>query len=140
MLRANNLSDVASVSASRNNLGLAAVAASGSYSDLTGLPKPRAQRLVTASPIVVNVATDEVINCNIATGTPSCTLPAAASRAGRVLTFKDVGAQFGAHNLTILPNGTERIDGAPSLALSVNRQVVHLMPFNDGVSTGWAIV
>ena len=38
LLTANNLSDVVSVSAARTNLGLATVASTGGYSDLTGLP------------------------------------------------------------------------------------------------------
>ena len=38
LLQANNLSDLASTSAARTNLGLATVASTGVYSDLTGLP------------------------------------------------------------------------------------------------------
>ena len=38
LLQANNLSDLASASAARTNLGLATVASTGGYSDLTGLP------------------------------------------------------------------------------------------------------
>lgn len=38
MLQANNLSDVLDVVAARTNLGLATVAATGAYSDLTGIP------------------------------------------------------------------------------------------------------
>lgn len=97
----------------------------------------RAQRSVTASPIVI-AGTDQILNCNINVAA-ACALPAAATRAGMPLTFKDVGAQFGAHNLTITPNGAETIDGAASLVLSVNRQGVTLVPFNDGVNSGWAI-
>lgn len=139
MLRANNLSDLTNISTARNNLGLAAVAASGNYSDLSGQAKPRAQRLVTASPIVI-ASTDEVINCDISTGTPSCNLPASAGRSGRLLTLKDVGGHFGANILTVVPNGAEKIDGLSALTLNTNRQVIHLMPLNDGTNSGWAIV
>ena len=38
LVATNNLSDVSSVSSSRTNLGLATVASTGGYSDLTGLP------------------------------------------------------------------------------------------------------
>src|SRR4051812_24990431 len=53
----------------------------------------RKQRSVTSSPITI--ATDDaIINCNISSGTPTCTLPDSATRAGRPLTFIDVGNHF----------------------------------------------
>ncbi len=98
----------------------------------------RNQRLVTASPIVV-ASTDQIINVNIAAGGPTCALPVASTRAGVPLTFKDVGGNFAAHNLTITPAGGDTIDGAASLVLNVNRQGVTLVPANDGTSSGWFI-
>ena len=138
MLRSNNLSDVLDVPTSRNNLGLAAVAASGSYNDLSNKPVIiPVQRSVTASPITV-ASTDEVINCNIASGSPTCSLPAPGGRAGKVLVFKDTGGQFGTHNLTLTPSsGT--IDGLSSVVLRTNYQYIRLRPYNDGVNTGWSI-
>lgn len=97
----------------------------------------RAQRSVTATPIII-VGSDQIINCNINVAA-ACSLPPAAARGGTPLTFKDVGAQFTANNLTITPNGSDTIDGAASLVLRNNRQGVTLVPFNDGVNTGWAI-
>lgn len=102
-----------------------------------GIGGARLQRSVTATPIVIS-SNDQILNCNINVAA-ACALPAAASRNGVPLTFKDVGAQFGAHNLTITPNGAETIDGAATLVLNVNRQGVTLVPFNDGVNSGWAI-
>lgn len=98
----------------------------------------RAQRSVTASPIVVG-PTDSILNININAGAPTCALPQALTRAGAPVTFKDVGAQFAAHNLTITPFAGDNIDGGASLVLNINRQGVTLVPFNDGVNTGWAI-
>jgi|GEM_PF-3360365 len=102
----------------------------------------RAQRSVTASPILVG-ANDQILNVNISAGSPTCTLPAASIRNGVPLTFKDVGGNFAAHPLTITPFGTDLIDGqttpSTSITLSTNRQGVTLVPFNDGVNTGWAI-
>jgi hypothetical protein len=97
----------------------------------------RTQRSVTATPIVIGPS-DQILNCNINVAA-ACALPPSASRNGVPLTFKDVGAQFAAHNLTITPNGAETIDGAANLVLSTNRAGVTLVPFNDGVNTGWAI-
>jgi len=98
----------------------------------------RTQRSVIASPIVV-AANDQILNVNINSGPATCALPAAATRAGVPLTFKDVGAQFGANNLTITPNGVETIDGGANLVLKTNHQGVTLVQFNDGVNTGWSI-
>jgi hypothetical protein len=98
----------------------------------------RTQRLVTASPIVVGAA-DMIINVNISSGSPTCTLPTAASRAGVALTFQDVGGNFAAHNLTITPSGGDTIDGQASLVLSTNRMNINLVPANDGTTVGWFI-
>jgi hypothetical protein len=139
MLAANNLSDLTNKPTARNNLGLATVAATGAYADLSGKPVPPTQRSVTASPISVT-ATDEVINCNITSGTASCNLPSAATRAGRPIIIKDVGGQFSAHSLTINCAGAEKIDGLASVTLNTNYQFLRLYPMNDGSNTGWAII
>lgn len=98
----------------------------------------RTQRSVTTSPILIS-ANDQIINVNISSGAPTCSLPSAASRSGNPLTFKDVGSNFAAHNLVITPLGGDAIDGAVNLILNVNRAAVTLVPFNDGTNTGWAI-
>jgi hypothetical protein len=139
MLAANNLSDLTNKPQARTNLQLATVANTGAYADLSGKPLPPTQRSVTASPITVT-ANDEVINCNIASGTASCNLPSAATRAGRPLVIKDVGGQFAAHALTINCAGAEKADGLASITLNTNYQFLRLVPANDGVNTGWSIV
>lgn len=96
------------------------------------------QRLVTSSPIVVQ-STDMIINVNISSGSPSCTLPTAASRAGIPLVFVDVGGNFGAHALTITPAGGDTIDGQSSLTLGTSHQSIRLVPANDGTTTGWTV-
>lgn len=96
------------------------------------------QRSVTTSPITVGI-TDIILNVNISSGTPTCTLPQASTREGVPVTFKDVGGNFNAHGLVITSFAGDTIDGASSLVLSTNRQSVTLVPFNDGVNTGWAI-
>jgi hypothetical protein len=97
----------------------------------------RAQRAVTASPITIS-PTDQILNCNIAAGAPTCALPQASTRVGVPLTFKDLG-QAAAHNITITPFAGDTIDGAGSFVLNLNRQGVTLVPFNDGTNTGWTI-
>lgn len=95
------------------------------------------QRLVTTSPITV-VSSDNIINCNIPTGTPACTLPSYISRLGLPVTFKDMG-QASAHPITITPFAGDTIDGGGAIVLNNDRQSVTLVPYNDGTSTGWAI-
>jgi hypothetical protein len=95
----------------------------------------RAQRVTTASPIVVG-ASDQIINCNIPTAA-TCTLPSSASRAGFPVTFKDLG-QAAAHNIVISAAGSEKIDGLASVTMGMNYQAITLVPFNDGTNTGWA--
>lgn len=98
----------------------------------------RTQRSITVSPVVI-ISTDSILNININTGTPTCSLPAASTRSGVPLTFKDVAGHFGAHPLTITPNGGDTIDGASSLVLQNNFQSTTLVPFTDGINTGWFI-
>lgn len=97
----------------------------------------RTQRAVVATPIVVS-GTDQILNCNI-NADSTCALPAAATRNGVPLTFKDLGHAT-AHNITITPNGTETIDGVNAAVKIVNDfGEITLVPFNDGVNTGWYI-
>lgn len=95
------------------------------------------QRSVTASPIVV-ASGDQIINCNIASGSPTCALPLASTRSGLPLIFKDVGGQFSANNLTLTPTSPDTIDGMTTFVLRDNYSGVTLVPLNDGVNSGWS--
>jgi hypothetical protein len=106
------------------------------FTELYGRGGVRVQRLVTTTPIVVQT-TDQIINCNVPVAA-LCQLPPSGSRAGMPLTFKDLG-QASLHPITITTTGGETIDGHSSIILNNNRQAVTFVPFNDGVSTGWAI-
>jgi hypothetical protein len=97
----------------------------------------RTQRSVTTTPIVI-LSTDQILNCNIPTQA-TCALPPSASRNGVPLTFKDVGGQCAVNNIFLIANGSETIDGAASIGLTLNRQSVTVVPLTDGVNTGWAI-
>lgn len=99
----------------------------------------RTQRSVTASPIAVG-ANDSILNININTGSPSCSLPIALSRAGAPLTFVDIGLHAAAHNITLTPHAGDTIVNAPNPAayvMGVNGGEVTLTPFNDGTNSGW---
>jgi hypothetical protein len=98
----------------------------------------RTQRLVTSSPILPQ-PNDNIINCNIAAGSPTVTLPLASSRAGLALAFKDVGGHFSAHALVVSTTGGDLIDGLSTITLGTNFQYVNFVPANDGTTTGWSI-
>lgn len=106
---------------------------------ITGGPfgRARLQRSVTATPIVIT-ATDEILNCNINVAA-ACSLPSAASRLGLPLTFKDLG-QATAHNITLSVFAGDTVDGsAANRVINSNFEAMTLVPFNDGVNTGWTI-
>lgn len=117
---------------------LATVATTGAYSDLTGKPLPLTQRNVTSGPIVVALS-DDIINCGTTSGALTCTLPDAATRAGKPITFKDAKGLFATNSLTITCFGAQTADGIASLLLNVNFQRLELRPYNDGVNVGWSI-
>jgi len=96
------------------------------------------QRRVTASPIVIGSG-DVVINCAINSGSPTCNLPSASSRAGLMLVFKDCGGYFTAHPLTLTPTSGDTIDGLTSIVLATNYQYIKLRPYNDGTTQGYSV-
>lgn len=98
----------------------------------------RTQRLVTTSPIGVG-PTDMIINTNIASGSPTCQLPAAAGRLGLPITFKDVGGQWAAHNVTFSCTGGDLIDGAAAVVGRNAYGAFTFVPANDGTTAGWSI-
>jgi hypothetical protein len=96
------------------------------------------QRRVTVSPITV-LSSDYIINCAISSGSPTCNLPAASSRAGVPLVFKDSGGQFSAYPLTLTATSGDTIDGLASLTLNTNYSRIQLRPYNDGTTAGWSV-
>jgi hypothetical protein len=124
-------------------MGIFVSSSSGTWSPVTQqtLTPPNVtpvQRSTTASPIVV-AQNDEIINCSIAAGAPTCTLAPSASRNGKLVVFKDTGGNFQLHPLTVTPASGESIDGLPSIVLSTNFACLRLRPYNDGVNSGWSI-
>jgi hypothetical protein len=105
---------------------------------ITQAAQARTQRSVTASPIVI-AGTDQILNVNISSGSATCTLPQASTRAGVPLTFKDVGGNFAAHSVAVTAFAGDTIDGAGEITLNINRQGITLVPFNDSTNVGWAI-
>lgn len=97
----------------------------------------RAQRTTTVTPIVVGVG-DEIISTKIATPA-ACTLPSSATRAGKSLTFKDLG-RAAANNITFTAAGGDTIDGAATYKLTNDFAWVTFTPFNDGTNTGWMVL
>jgi len=103
---------------------------------ITSTQGARNQRSVVATPITVN-PTDQILNCKITTAA-TCTLPLASSRIGQAVTFKDMGQAL-ANNIVITASGGDTIDGLATYTINRNYQGVTLVPFNDGVNTGWSV-
>lgn len=99
---------------------------------------PKTQRLTTATPVGVN-PTDLIINTNISSGAATCQLPAAATRLGQPVTFKDVGGQYGVNPITFTCTGGELMDGQASVVLNTPYAAITFVPANDGTSVGWSI-
>lgn len=79
---------------------------------------------------------DRYVLINKTTGAATqVTLPSAPAT-GRILTVKDAKGDASTNNITIVPSGTDRIDGAASLVLNINYSSVDLI--YSGSS--WAIV
>jgi len=77
------------------------------------------------------VASDYIIGVNTSGGAVEIDLQAASSAgAGRMLIIKDVGGAAGTNNITIDPNGSEKIDGQSTVVIAANSGSVML--FCDG--------
>jgi len=105
---------------------------------ISAMPPP-ATRTVTATPITVTAA-DQIMLVDTVTinAAVSVVLPAASTMTGlRPVTIKDLTGGAGAHNITITPNGSEKIDGLSSIKISGNYGAFTIKPITTG---GWAIL
>ena len=103
-------------------------------------------RTVTAAGAVTVSASDIVILMNKTAGAAtSVNLPAASTRNGLPLTIKDLKGDANTNNITIVPSGTETIDGfSPAAAaangvalIDINYGAKRLFPLSSG---GWYLV
>ena len=93
------------------------------------------QRSIIAAPVTIQ-PTDQILNLNLAAPT-TITLPSYLVRGGVPLTFKDVGMQAAANNITFQGTAGETIDSNVSVQKTANGQSMKFVPANDGVNTGW---
>lgn len=123
LVKANNLSDLASVAAARINLFIDGRTTVGNES--------------CAAAFTWNGGQTNIVFNTALTAPQNCALPAAAGvNAGFAINFKDAGAVNGSNIVTIARAGSDTIDGATSLALSV--------PYGDiclrsNGATGWDV-
>lgn len=93
-------------------------------------------RTVTGSTTITD--DDTIIRYNTAGGAIGQTLPAVATlRAGKVLILKNVG--IAGNNLTLTPNGSEKIDNLSSLVLVGSTDVSDQVKIRNNGS-GWDII
>jgi hypothetical protein len=94
----------------------------------------RPQRSITSSANLPIVAADSILNINAATDL-TAVVPAGASRAGAPLTFKNLP---GSHIQTLQVSGMDTFDGQVTFPLAPGAAVT-LVPYNDGVNSGYGI-
>lgn len=99
----------------------------------------RQQRSITSSANLPVLPSDSILNIN-ATAPLTITVPLANTRAGAPLTFKDVGAEAQANNITINATAPDTFDGLTAVQLTINYQGITLTPRNDGVNSGYSIL
>lgn len=105
---------------------------------VAALAGARMQRDIGSSADLPIRATDSVLNVNIAAPL-AITVPAAATRNGAPLTFKDVGGNWATNNVTFTPTGADTFDGLTSIVGRINRGRLTMMPLNDGINAGYEI-
>jgi hypothetical protein len=93
------------------------------------------QRSIAGSGDLPITADDVILNVKVSSPL-TITVPAASSRAGAPLLFKIL---VGSSAVTFARTGSDTFDGQLSL-LRDPGESLPLMPFNDGVNTGWGIV
>jgi hypothetical protein len=93
-----------------------------------------------AAHAITVAATDHFIGVDCSAAGKAVNLPAAATAgAGRVLIIKDQSGNAGANNITITPNGAEKIDEAATHVISSNYGSVTLV-CTGTAGNEWAVV
>lgn len=96
------------------------------------------QRVITAAGAVTVTSTDNQILINKTTpATTTINLPAASTRSNLPLVIKDMAGNCATFTITIVPNGSENIEGAATLTMTINKQSFTLVPV---ASVGWEII
>lgn len=94
----------------------------------------RPQRSITMIANLPVTATDSILNVNAPSDlTPI--VPLASTRAGAPLTFKNLP---GSHSQTLKRTSPDLFDGSVSIVLVAGASVT-LVPYNDGVNTGYSV-
>jgi hypothetical protein len=104
---------------------------------LTGLiiTTAKLQRSIANAGNLPIIAADAILNFSAVTDLVPV-VPLAATRNGAPLTFKSVA---GSHLQTITRTAPDTFDGYNSLPLAAGTSLT-LMPYNDGVNSGWGVV
>jgi hypothetical protein len=99
-------------------------------------------KTVTAAGTYNVVASDNVVLINkTVPAANSVQLPNAVSRSGLPVTVKDLKGDAATNNITVLPSGSETIDGLASLRINSNYGGYQLLPVQKGPTTyGWTIL
>lgn len=106
----------------------------------------RTNKMIINKPTTVSTATFQVGDEHLelwvtrtSAGTCAIALPASgADYAGRKITIIDAGGGAGTYNITITPNGSEKINGESTFVISANYNSVTLT-CSGSASIGWYV-
>lgn len=97
----------------------------------------QAVRVATSTPVTVSATADFGVYSDLSVaGAVAVNLPAGV--AGQIFVIGDGKGDAGTNNITITPNGGQTINGAATLVLNTNRQVVMLQYSSTG--TDWKVI
>jgi hypothetical protein len=88
----------------------------------------RTVRTLSATTLTLDTTTaDDIILCNPSAAQTITLTAAATAGTGRVITIKDVSGNAQAFNITLTPNGTEKIDGQSNYVIVQNYASIELV-------------
>jgi hypothetical protein len=96
------------------------------------------QRAIASAGNLPIATTDVILNFNLG-AVLTATVPLATSRNGVPLVFVDASMNFSTNTLTLNRTGSDTFSSLTTIVMNVNGQSLRLVPFNDGVNTGYWI-
>ena len=107
---------------------------------ITALAGATLRTILTGTTVNVTVSDFVILMKQAAPAPTTINLPASATFQNGELLIKDIAGAAFANNLTITPNGVERIDGLATYVIGINYGMVRLRPIPSAVGNGWYVV
>lgn len=107
-------------------------------SEITSATAAPTQRQVASTGDLPIQASDQILNVNV-TAPLTIPIPAASTRNGKALIFKDIAGNWATNNITFNRAGADTFDGLSTLVGRINYGRLTLVPINDGINAGYEI-